>query len=51
MAKLTDVHLIEQARHFARKLFQRDPELSAPQHQLLARALDRFWSWGNGDIS
>jgi ATP-dependent DNA helicase RecG len=51
LANLTDVHLIEKARHHAQSIFELDPDLQAPEHQLLAQSLKRFWSHGQGDIS
>jgi ATP-dependent DNA helicase RecG len=51
MATLTDVRLIEKAREQAQLLFQDDPDLSDPAHQLLASKLDQFWGGGRGDIS
>ncbi len=51
MASLTDVHLIEKARRFAQELFEIDPEIEKPEHNLLAQALERFWNRGQGDIS
>jgi ATP-dependent DNA helicase RecG len=51
MAKLTDVRLIEQARLQAQNVFQKDPELSAPEHQMLSMKLQAFWSDGRGDVS
>ena len=51
LANLTDVHLIEKARHHAQSIFEADPDLKAPEHLLLAQALSRFWSHGQGDIS
>lgn len=51
MASLSDVRLIEKARHHAQDLMARDAELSAPEHQLLAAALDNFWRNGKGDLS
>jgi len=51
MARLTDVHLIEQARNEAKKIFKLDPELSHHEHQSLAEVLERFWSSGRGEIS
>ena len=51
LANLTDIHLIEKARHHAKALFDTDPDLKAPEHQLLAGSLKRFWSLGQGDIS
>jgi ATP-dependent DNA helicase RecG len=50
-ASLTDVHLIEKARRHALALFEKDADLTLPQHQILASALQRFWSDGQGDIS
>jgi len=51
LASLTDVKLIQKARHHAQALFQRDPELTHAEHQQLAGTLKRFWRSGNGDIS
>lgn len=51
LANLTDIHLIEKARKHGQELFDRDPDLNAPEHQLLAQSLKRFWSQGQGDIS
>jgi ATP-dependent DNA helicase RecG len=51
LAKLTDIRLIEKARRQAQIIFESDPELSQPQHKLLAEALTIFWNDGRGDIS
>jgi len=51
MASLTDVRLIEKARRHAQVLFEKDPDLNQPSHQLLASSLQRFWNGDNGDIS
>jgi ATP-dependent DNA helicase RecG len=51
LASLTDVQLIEKARRQAQALFQRDPELINPEHQLLAANLERLWGEAGGDIS
>jgi ATP-dependent DNA helicase RecG len=51
LANLTDIHLIEKARHHAQSIFEIDPDLKSPEHQLLAQSLKRFWSLGQGDIS
>jgi ATP-dependent DNA helicase RecG len=51
LANLTDIHLIEKARSFAQAIFESDPDLTAPDHQLLAGSLKRFWNLGQGDIS
>ncbi len=50
MASLSDVTLIEKARVHALKMFEIDPELKAPEHALLAEALNRFWG-KKGDLS
>ena len=51
LANLTDIHLIEKARRQALFVFEQDPDLQRPAHQLLAAALERFWGGGKGDIS
>lgn len=51
LANLTDVHLIEKARHHAQALFKLDPDLALPEHQLLKAALQRFWDSHANDVS
>ncbi len=52
LANLTDVHLIEKARKYAKQVFDNDPELLAPEHKLMQDALNHFWpSKEEGDIS
>ncbi len=51
MANLSDVRLIEKARQQAYNLFERDADLSLPEHAELKITLDRFWGGGRGDIS
>ena len=51
MASITDVELIEKARAQAQTVFDKDPDLSQPEHALLAEALGRFWGEGKGDVS
>ena len=51
MASLSDIHLIEKARHYAQALFETDPELTNPEHRSLFRAFQQFWTPGRGDIS
>ena len=51
MASITDVSLIEKARAQAQNVFEKDPDLSQPEHALLAEALGRFWGEGKGDVS
>jgi ATP-dependent DNA helicase RecG len=50
LAKLSDVRILEQARTEALALFRDDPDLSRPEHRLLARKVDEFWK-GEGDLS
>jgi ATP-dependent DNA helicase RecG len=51
LASLTDVQLIEKARRYAQQVFENDPALSAPEHQLMREALEHFWPNMQGDIS
>ncbi len=51
MASLTDVALIEKARMHAAAIFEKDPELKAPEHALLAETTSRFWGGGKSDVS
>jgi ATP-dependent DNA helicase RecG len=51
MAKLSDVKTIEKARREAQRLFERDPELQAPEHQMVAERFAAFWTPGAGDVS
>jgi len=50
LAKLSDVKILEQARAEALALFQDDPDLTKPEHKLLARKVEEFWR-GEGDLS
>ncbi len=50
MARLSDRHILEQARQAAKTVFENDPGLEAPDHRLLARKLEEFWQ-GEGDLS
>lgn len=51
MANLSNVRLIEKARHFAHQVIENDPELKSSEHKALLSTLDRFWANGRGDIS
>ena len=51
LASLTDVKLIEKARKYAQQVFENDPTLTAPEHQLLVKALNHFWPHKEGDVS
>ena len=50
LAGLGDIRLLEQARTEAQALFREDPDLSKPEHRLLARRVTEFWR-GEGDLS
>jgi hypothetical protein len=51
MASVTDVKLIEKARAQAQTIFEKDADLSLPEHALLAESLAKFWGEGKGDVS
>ena len=51
MANLMDIFTIEKARQQAQALFERDPELTDPENEALARTFRRFWGEGRGDVS
>jgi ATP-dependent DNA helicase RecG len=51
MASITDVKLIEKARAQAQAVFEKDADLTQPEHALLAETLGRFWGGGRGDVS
>lgn len=50
-ARLSDLKTIEKARREALALFERDPELRAPEHAGIAALVARFWTEGAGDVS
>ncbi|CAG0943634.1 partial ATP-dependent DNA helicase RecG, partial [Anaerolineae bacterium] len=50
IAKLSDTKILEEARTIAQELFDQDPNLQAPEHQLLARKVYEFWK-DKGDLS
>ncbi len=50
VAKLSDVKLLEEARRVAQEIFEQDPDLKAPEHQLLKQKVFQFWR-GEGDLS
>jgi ATP-dependent DNA helicase RecG len=51
MASLTDLPLIEKARHQAQEMLENDPDLQLPEHQLLRERLERSWGAGQPDAS
>jgi len=51
MAKLSDVPLLELARAEAIRLFEIDPELKKPEHELLRKELARVWPEAGGEWS
>jgi ATP-dependent DNA helicase RecG len=50
LASLSNVKILEQAREEAKLIFEQDPTLSAPEHQMLAQQVAQFWQ-GHGDLS
>jgi ATP-dependent DNA helicase RecG len=44
VATLADTHILEEARQAARALFEADPELEQPGHELLRQRVLDFWS-------
>ncbi len=50
LAGISDVETLEKAREEAEILFEKDPGLLAPEHRLLERQVNRFWS-DRGDPS
>ena len=50
-SNIVETQLKEKARRQAQILFENDPELSQPEHELLAETLSNFWNDGRGDIS
>lgn len=44
VAKLSDVASLEKACREALRLFEEDPNLDRPEHQMLATSVRRFWS-------
>lgn len=50
LAELGDLFTLVKAREEAQLLTENDPELSLPEHKLLARRLEEFWTWGS-DLS
>ncbi len=51
VARLSDVDSLERARAEALEIFRRDPDLTAPEHGLLARQVREFWKGATGDLS
>lgn len=51
LAAITDVHLIEEAREHALRLFEADPNLSGPEHEMLKNSMARYWQQDTIDIS
>jgi len=51
LASIMDIKTIEKARKYAEMVFEKDPTLSQPSHQMLKKALAESWSPTRGDIS
>jgi ATP-dependent DNA helicase RecG len=50
MSSFTDLRLVRTVREAARRVFDADPELCAPENQLLAERVSQFWK-GEGEAS
>ncbi|MFC2029514.1 ATP-dependent DNA helicase RecG [Chloroflexota bacterium] len=50
LANLSDVRVLEQARSEAQSVFEKDPQLSLPEYELLREKVERFWH-AQGDPS
>ena len=51
MASLSNIQLIEQARHYAAEVFKADPDLSKPENKNIRPLVRLHWNEGQGDIS
>ena len=51
MANIMDVKLIEKARKLAQSIFEKDADLSMPEHEDIREKLKHYWVSGTGDIS
>jgi ATP-dependent DNA helicase RecG len=51
IASLSDIKLIEKARHFAHMIFESDPDLEMPQNQSIKSLIQIHWQDGQGDVS
>ena len=50
IAKLSDAKILEHARQIAQDIFNHDPNLAKPEHQILRQRVAEFWK-GKGDLS
>ncbi len=51
LANITDIRLIERAQTYAKQVIENDPELSAPEHQLMLDAMNHYWPSSEGERS
>ncbi len=51
MASLSDIRLIEKARHFAQEILKDDPLLEKSEHILIRSKLEELWNVDSSDIS
>jgi ATP-dependent DNA helicase RecG len=51
LANIMDLKIIEKSRNLAQDLFKKDPDLSAPENQMLKSKLTEFWATTNSDLS
>jgi ATP-dependent DNA helicase RecG len=50
LASLSNIRILEEARSEAHAIFQADPTLSQPEHELLAEKVSQFWQ-EKGELS
>jgi ATP-dependent DNA helicase RecG len=51
LMRMLDLRLIEKARATAQEIFARDPDLSLPEHALIAERMVTRWQPGAGEVS
>jgi len=51
MASIADLRLLERVREAAQRLLEEDPDLSRPEHRLLAHRVAEMWASGEGEVS
>jgi len=51
VARLTDIHLIEEARSAASSLLDADPDLERPEHSALRKAVEQLWGRVSAEVS
>lgn len=51
MASLSDIRLIEKARHYAQEILKDDPQLEKSENLMIKTKLTELWNTESGDIS